>query len=194
MLEPSIREREQHTGAKPKSDMVQWIMENSSPNDKSNATYITSTQMLISVVAIHTTAMTMTQIIFDLLAHPEYIDILREEIRAVKPTEDEPWTKQKIAALAKMDSFMKESQRFRPPGLVTMNRQVEKDVQLSNGTVLKKGSHIAVAAGPNALDPQLCDNPHEFDGLRFFRLRQLPGTEHKYQVSALILNHYLTRG
>lgn len=162
--------------------MIQWIVDNSHPRDKGNVDYVTKTQMLISVVAIHTTTMTMTQVIFDLLAHPEYIDILREEIQQVKPNEDEPWTKGKIAALRKMDSFMKESQRFRPPGLVTMNRQVETEIKLSNGLVLEKGAHIGVAAGSNALDPALFPDPDKFDGLRFYNLRAQPGNENKYQV------------
>ncbi|KAH7381517.1 cytochrome P450 [Pyrenochaeta sp. MPI-SDFR-AT-0127] len=189
MLAPLIKSRQNVKYANEKekpSDMVQWIIDNSDPKDKGNVAYITKTQMLISVVAIHTTTMTMTQVIFDLLAHPEYIDILREEINTVKPTEEEPWTKAKIAGLRKMDSFMKESQRFRPPGLVTMNRQVEQELKLSNGLTLPKGAHIGVAAGSNALDPELFPNPMEFDGLRFLKLRNLPGNDNKY--------HFVTTG
>jgi cytochrome P450 len=118
MLGPVIRERRANPEKyKDHNDMVQWIINNSDPKDKDDVDYVTKTQMLISVVAIHTTTMTMTQVIFDLLAHPEYIDILREEIEQVRPDENAPWTKTQIAALRKMDSFMKESQRFRPPGL-----------------------------------------------------------------------------
>ncbi|KAF2871561.1 cytochrome P450 [Massariosphaeria phaeospora] len=182
MLAPLIKAR-QNTNLSEKEkpmDMVQWIIDNCDPKDKENVSYVTQTQMLISVVAIHTTTMTMAQVIFDLLAHPEYIDILREEIQRVKPTEEEAWTKAKIAGLRKMDSFMKESQRFRPPGLVTMNRQVEQDLKLSNGLTLPKGAHIGVAAGSNALDPELFPNPMEFDGLRFLKLRERPGNENKY--------------
>jgi cytochrome P450 len=162
--------------------MIRWIIENSSVGDKGDIAYITKTQMLISMIAINTTTMTMTQAIFDLLEHPEYIDILRDEILRVKPDEQEPWTKAKIARLRKMDSFMKESQPFRPPGLVTVNRQVERDFRLSNGIVLEKGTHIGVAAGPNAVDPELYEEPLRFDGLRFLKLRELPGNENKYSV------------
>lgn len=120
MLAPIIKSRQRATNVSEKekpSDMIQWIIDNSDPKDKNNVSYITKTQMLISVVAIHTTTMTMAQVIYDLLEHPEYIDILRNEIKSVKSVEDEPWTKAKIAGLKKMDSFMKESQRIRPAGL-----------------------------------------------------------------------------
>ncbi|OCK94106.1 putative cytochrome P450 [Cenococcum geophilum 1.58] len=166
---------------KPPSDMIQWIVDNSEENNQEDVNYVSKTQMLISVVAIHTTSMTMAQAIFDLTSHPEYIQPLRDELEEVYAKFGRKWTKASIASLRKMDSFLKESQRFRPPGLVTMNRQCEVDLKLSNGLVLPKGTHIGVAAGANALDPALLDNVEEFDGFRFERLRSLPGNESKYQ-------------
>ena len=62
----------------------------------------------------------MAQAVFDLVAHPEYIAPLRDEVKRVKASDGDTWTKAGIAKLVKMDSFMKESQRFRPPGLGTM--------------------------------------------------------------------------
>ncbi|GAB7356604.1 hypothetical protein MBLNU459_g7330t3 [Dothideomycetes sp. NU459] len=188
LLEPIMKDRQkalhEDPEAKRPSDMVQWIVDNSDQEDGSNTHYVTKTQMLISVVAIHTTTMTTAQAVFDLISHPEYIEPLREELRQVRAEEGDKWTKASIAKLRKMDSFMKESQRFRPPGLVTMNRQVEQDVTLSSGITLPKGTHIAVAAGPNALDPELFDDPETFDGCRFEKLRALPGNDSKYQFVA----------
>ena len=62
----------------------------------------------------------MAQAVFDLVAHPEYISPLRDEVKHVKAFHGNAWTKASIAKLVKMDSFMKESQRFRPPGLGTI--------------------------------------------------------------------------
>ena len=64
--------------------------------------------------------MEMAQAVFDLVAHPEYIEPLRDEVKRVRESDGNAWTKAGIAKLVKMDSFMKESQRFRPPGLGTM--------------------------------------------------------------------------
>lgn len=41
------------------SDMIQWIIDNSSEEDAKSTAFVTKTQMLISVVAIHTTTMTV---------------------------------------------------------------------------------------------------------------------------------------
>lgn len=45
---------------KPPSDMIQWIIDNSNAEDGKNVDHVSKTQMLISVVAIHTTSMTVS--------------------------------------------------------------------------------------------------------------------------------------
>ena len=40
------------------ADMIQWIIDNSDAKNATNTKFVTKTQMLISVVAIHTTTMT----------------------------------------------------------------------------------------------------------------------------------------
>lgn len=121
LLEPIMKQRQRATREDPNfdkpSDMVQWIVDNSEVKNSSDTDYVTKTQMLISVVAIHTTTMTTAQALFDLVSHPEYINLLREEVQKVQAEDGLRWTKASIAKLRKMDSFMKESQRFRPPGL-----------------------------------------------------------------------------
>ncbi len=41
------------------SDMIQWIIDNSDEKNGKDTAFVTKTQMLISVVAIHTTTMTV---------------------------------------------------------------------------------------------------------------------------------------
>lgn len=41
------------------SDMIQWIIDNSDETNSKDTKFVTKTQMLISVVAIHTTTMTV---------------------------------------------------------------------------------------------------------------------------------------
>ena len=41
------------------SDMIQWIVDNSDEENAKSTAFVTKTQMLISVVAIHTTTMTV---------------------------------------------------------------------------------------------------------------------------------------
>lgn len=64
----------------------------------------------------------MAQAVFELVARPEYIEPLREEVRRVRAEDggSRLWTKASMAKLRKMDSFIKESQRFQPAGLGMM--------------------------------------------------------------------------
>ena len=60
-----------------------------------------------------------------------------------------------------------------------MNRYVEQDVSLSDGTVLPRGSRVSVAS--SYLDPAVYPDPGQFDAARFLRKRAEPGQEHGWQ-------------
>lgn len=61
------------------------------------------------------TVIAVAQVLFDLCAHPEYVETLRQEAR--EKLRENGYTKQALAAMQKMDSFMRESQRLSPPTL-----------------------------------------------------------------------------
>lgn len=53
---------------------------------------------------------TFTQALYDLAAHPEYAQPMRDEVDAI--VEEEGWTKNSMSKMRKIDSFLRESQRF----------------------------------------------------------------------------------
>jgi hypothetical protein len=61
------------------------------------------------------TIIAVAQVLFDLCAHPEYVEPLRQE--ALEVLRKGGYTKQALADMKKMDSFMRESQRLSPPTL-----------------------------------------------------------------------------
>ena len=70
-----------------------------------------------SFAAIHTTTMTLTNVLYDLAAHPEYAEVLREEIQCISAEEPSGILRKKtMPKLRKLDSFIKESQRINPLG------------------------------------------------------------------------------
>ncbi|PSN61957.1 cytochrome P450 [Corynespora cassiicola Philippines] len=138
-------------------------------------------QLQFTVAAIHTTTMAMAHMLYDLAAHPEYTPILREEIKASLEATGGEYNRDCIAKMAKVDSFMKESQRLHPPSLTTFMRAVIKDITLSDGTTIPKGVMIAVDASARYRDPQTWENPNQFDGLRFLRLREQTQEKSNYQ-------------
>ena len=61
----------------------------------------------------------LTQTLYRLLAHPEYIEPLRQEVEAV--VAEEGWTKAGMDKMHKIDSFVREFQRIDSPILCPSN-------------------------------------------------------------------------
>jgi cytochrome P450 len=96
-------------GSKPAHlDVIQWASE-VADGRRYDPTLL---QLGFSMASMHNTTDLVTQILYDLSAHPSYIDPLRAEIETVLT--EEGMTKSALARLKLMDSFMKESQRIKP--------------------------------------------------------------------------------
>ena len=62
---------------------------------------------------------TSTQVLYRLLADPEYVEPLRQEIEAVIAKEG--WTRARMDKLYKLDSFLQETQRMNTMGIGLLN-------------------------------------------------------------------------
>jgi cytochrome P450 len=111
--------------------------------------------------------------LYDLAArHDEYLEPLREEIRTVIAENGGTITTRALQQMVKLDSFMKESTRFHPPGATTFNRKVLKGFTLSNGQYIPPGVNVEVASQAVYQDPALFPDSSTFDGFRFSKLRK----------------------
>jgi cytochrome P450 len=185
LLRPLVEARiHGQTGNAGENNMVDWNMKNSPAILRANVSYQAMQQLQVSFAAIHTTTKLLTNIIFELASRPEYIQPLRTEIEtcwnSVNGTAG--WSKSTLSRLHKLDSFMTETQRHNPPGIMTFNRRMTSDMTLSNGTYLPRGTYLAAASSQIAMDGEFWDSPERFDGFRFDRMRQEAGAERKYQV------------
>lgn len=95
-------------------DAVQWLLDNASDKPMT-AAEVSDSLLFLFMAGIHSTSATIVSIVYDLLAHPEIVPDLVQEIKEVQAASPE-WTKNSLAQLRKMDSFMKESQRLHPVG------------------------------------------------------------------------------
>jgi cytochrome P450 len=105
------------TGNDEIGSLLDWMLDNAA-GDEAAPTEMTSRQLILTLASIHTTALAITHALFDLCAHPEYLEPLRQEIEEV--TKDYPgvdFLHQGLPQLEKLDSFLAESQRFHPPVL-----------------------------------------------------------------------------
>ncbi|KAI0202489.1 cytochrome P450 [Astrocystis sublimbata] len=160
-----MRGKGEGEGDQPRLDVMQWATEvaNGRRYDP------TLLQLGFSMASMHNTTDLVTQVLYDLCAHPEYIAPLRKEIETV--LESEGMTKSGLASLKLMDSFMKESQRLKPSELLGMRRVLIEDVTLSNGIFLPRGTQVGIPTTTTPLRTQdPISDPTSFDGYRFTKM------------------------
>ncbi|KAA8563977.1 hypothetical protein EYC84_011978 [Monilinia fructicola] len=181
---------------------VSWVMKWTDVKNRENPSTLAENQVTLSFAAIYTTTMASTHAIFDLISHPEFIAPLREEIDQVTAEDGyeidgsgkKNLKKQSFAKLKKLDSFLKESQRFSPSGLISNLRLTTAPLLLSTGHTIPAGVRIGYNLYQvNNTDPRVSpisnlsstapslDSPSSFSPFRWSSLRSVPGNESKYQ-------------
>ena len=169
-------------------DYLQWMMDLAdNPDDKEPEFMAHNLFIIMSLAFVHTSTMLITHLLFDLVDKPQYLEPLREEIRETRKDGWSNGTQASFFSQHRMDSFMKEVQRFNPTAEskqlpfsslfisnmlilnppVSMNRIARQCITLSDGLVIPQGTHICFASGPLARDPDLIPQPQPFDGLRW---------------------------
>ncbi|ORX79133.1 cytochrome P450 [Basidiobolus meristosporus CBS 931.73] len=163
-------------GWKRPDDMLQTLIE-MYPADQINIDEIVLILITLIFASVHTTSMNSNFALYFIAAYPGYVEELLEEQDKVfqelgiTDTSDPvaTWTFEVVKRLEKLDSFVRESFRYRDDHLALPHRQVEfKDITLSNGMLIPKGQHISLDheevyrseewQGPN---------PDKFDPWRF---------------------------
>ena len=96
-------------------DFLQWMMD-AADEDEGKPYKLAHRQLLVSLASIHTTTMSAAHALYDLCAHREFLEPVREEMEAVL-SQDGGWNKTTLTKMRKLDSFLKESQRINPPSL-----------------------------------------------------------------------------
>lgn len=99
-------------------DFLQWMMDLSEDEGENlDADALAHHMLLLVTLAVsHTSTMALCHCLYDLVIKPEYLEPLREEMRRTLP---DGWYKATQASLqeqVRLDSFLRESQRFGPPG------------------------------------------------------------------------------
>ncbi|KAI8627395.1 cytochrome P450 monooxygenase [Xylariaceae sp. FL1651] len=147
------------------------LLENGAKNQANRDDLLAKSILLTAFASVHTSTDAIMQFVMDLCEHPEYVEILRHEYSSLMD-EDGVFNPSAYSRLTKMDSCMKESQRFWPPTLLTFERIVKEKRTLSNGLTVPAGHRIAVSNYAVNMDPNIYPNPETFDGLRFEKIRE----------------------
>ena len=106
------------------NDFLQWMMDGAS-HEESHPDKLAHRQLIVFLAAAHTTIITGAQVMYDLCAMPEYVEPLRAEISGVLK-EEGGWNPTVLNKMWKMDSFLRESQRFSPLSLRKASQKWQK--------------------------------------------------------------------
>ncbi|KAF8844183.1 cytochrome P450 [Paxillus ammoniavirescens] len=182
-LGPIIEERRKHLKeygkdwADKPNDFLSWLMDHPEASGRSIKD-LTLRILAVNFAAIHTSSNSFTQALYELAANPQYIEPLREEVESI--VEKDGWSKGALVKMRKIDSFLKESQRIEGMGAVGMARKAMKDFTFSDGTVLPKGTLVAIASQATHLDNGFYENAEMFDPFRFSNMREEEGDGAKH--------------
>lgn len=71
---------------------------------------------------------------------------------------------------------------------VSMGRIAQRDMHLSDGLRIPRGTTLMVSA--HAMwEPEIYPDPRRYDGYRFYKLRQVPGQEGQHQLVSATEKH-----
>ena len=165
------------------NDFVTWSIAHAmqSPDARERTPeLICKRTMTTNFAAIHTTTMTSTSLLVDLLSSDlalGYLEALTSEIEAVNRMHNGDWSKSALADMTRIDSALRESMRVSGFVVWGVERKVvaKGGVVLPNGTTVPCGANIAVPAWGNHHDESIYPNPFEYDALRFSRQRERLG-------------------
>ncbi|KAF8471427.1 cytochrome P450 [Russula ochroleuca] len=156
------------------NDMLMWLMSEAKGVERSLEGW-TRRLLILNFASINATSVMLTQTLYRLLAHPEYIEPLRQEVEAV--VAEEGWTKAGMDKMHKIDSFVRETQRIDTPMFLGLNRLALRPFTFSNGVTIPAGTLIGLPDHSVHTDEEIYPNAQEFDGFRFLKLREKEGDD-----------------
>ncbi|KAJ3480751.1 hypothetical protein NLI96_g8124 [Meripilus lineatus] len=184
-LEPVIKERyrqlEEHGESwedKP-NDMLMWLMEEATGREK-DVKALVMRILTVNFAAIHTSSMSFAHALYRLAANPEYLAPMRDEVESI--VKSEGWTKAAMQKMRKVDSFLRECQRYYGLGPTSMTRLALQDFQFSDGTRIPQGTFVSIAAEATHRDDNVYDEANQFNPWRFANLREEEGEGLKHQM------------
>ncbi|KAI6037986.1 cytochrome P450 [Pisolithus marmoratus] len=165
------------------NDILQWLIDE---KREFTTRQLTPRILMINLAAIHSPTNTFAHALYYLATHPQCVGLLREEVDTV--IEEHGWTKEAVGQMWKVDSFLAEIERLEG-FTASVQRKAMKDLTLSDGTFIPKGTHVSIPTYVIHRDSTVYENPDLFDPLRFYKLRNDEKDSARHQMVAVSQNY-----
>lgn len=140
-------------------DCIQFFIDANSRKLEWTAQRIVQVLLGVWFASVHQPALTLVYALENLCEHPEYIDLLRQELSTcLSDSSDstEGVVNESAASLedtALLDAFLKESSRLRPSDSISVRRKVMKPFTFIDGTHIPAGDVVCVPMNAILRDP-----------------------------------------
>lgn len=160
------------------NDFITWSIRTTAAEgriDEADATRISIRIMPINFASIHTTALTGQSALLDVIsADKSVLEELREEASRVFAEEGNKWTKTGVSRLYRMDSAIRESQRFSTISLTFVHRKVtaKEGITSPEGVHFAYGTLLSCPWKGFSSDEDYHSEPDRYDAFRYSRERE----------------------
>ena len=163
------------------NDYVTWhiaLATAENRQDELDTDIISRRLMPINFAAIHTTVLTATNVLFDLISSDPasgFLEGIREEAERVLAEEGGHWTKAGMGKLHRADSAVRESMRVSNFMSRNLIRKVLPEDGITNkaeGWHAPKGTFIGTNMHSVLHDPEIYTSPDNYDAFRFSRAQE----------------------
>ncbi|KAI1390980.1 cytochrome P450 [Hypoxylon trugodes] len=160
------------------NDFLQWLIRQAKTSGDpylSKPDTLAGRILIINFASIHTSSFAMTHVVLDIASRmrPEDLEELRTEIKDVLAQHGGEWNKRALAAMEKLDSTMRESQRLNSAVPIATSRFVVKKggIVTPSGVRVPEGAVVCAPSYPVFHDPAIYPEPYEFRPFRFAEKR-----------------------
>ncbi|KAI6089470.1 cytochrome P450 [Hypoxylon rubiginosum] len=168
------------------NDFLQWsITQAAALGDPYHASpdTLSGRILLLNFASIHTSSFAITHVLLDLASStsPAQLEELRAEIASVLAAHGGTWNKRALAAMEKLDSAMRESQRVNSFVTIATARKVVKEggIVTPSGVHVPKGVVLCAPSYPVFHNPDIYPEPEVFKPFRFAEKRAAPTVDGK---------------
>ncbi|KAL4935323.1 hypothetical protein BDV06DRAFT_217511 [Aspergillus oleicola] len=151
------------------STLLAWMVTQAKTSVEEDPYVLTELLAALAAGGTYSSANFIASAIFDLVAHPAFLEEIREEIREKNNKIQGRWDFTSLNSLLKLDSAFKETARLTPGSLTTYSRVMLQDYNLSNGIFLKQGQFICISSYAQSTDPEIYPEPTSYDALRSYK-------------------------
>lgn len=166
---PEVARRKQSSNSNsvPTSpDLISWMVKDGRTELERDPNVLATLCGSLAAGSIYSIANFVCRTLSELVAHPDVLNQVRDEIRAQDALNHGRWDMAALSNLDRLESAMKETARLAPGTVIVYSRVVQRDCVLG-GVELKKGQFVTMSGQSRATDPAIFEDPKTYKGLRF---------------------------